>query len=442
MYLPSHKISNMRKIKLAILLLVVTAVDAQNTTSNVAQIIKDETAKVVAWRRYFHEYPELGNREFNTCKKVEEALKGFGISTRIVAKTGVVGILKGGKPGPVIALRADMDGLPVEERNALSFASKAKGEYNGATVPVMHACGHDAHIAMLLGAAEVLSKIKNEISGSVVFLFQPAEEGPPGSEEGGAPLMIKEGAMDNPKVDAVFGIHINSKFDLGKIYYKPGSIMASSDWFTIKVKGKQSHGAYPWNSIDPIVVSAEIIQALQTIVSRNIDITKSPVVVSVGKFQSGVRSNIIPEEAVMEGTIRTLDDQVQKTVHEKIRLIAKNIAEANEAIAEVNIDTKTLVTYNNPELVASSMLSLQKAAGGVDNVQLTNWVTGAEDFSFYGTKAPAFFFFLGARDEKFPNFDAAPDHHTPGFMISDSRLDVGVSAFVNLVLDYAKTVKK
>lgn len=427
---------------LSLLVLVTGNLIAQPNQASLEQLFKDENAKVINWRRYFHEFPELGNREFNTCKKVEEALESFGISTKIIAKTGVVGILKGGKPGPVVALRADMDGLPVEERNGLSFASKAKGEYNGATVPVMHACGHDSHVAMLLGAAEVLSKIKNDISGTVVFLFQPAEEGPPGTEEGGAALMIKEGAMDNPKVDAVFGIHINSKYDLGKIYYKSGATMASSDWFTIKVKGKQSHGAYPWNSIDPIVVSAEIVQALQTIVSRNIDITQAPVVVSVGKIQSGVRANIIPEEAIMEGTIRTLDSEVQKTVHEKIKLIAKNIAEANGTTAEVIIDTKTLVTFSDPELVTRTLPSLLTAAGGAANVKQTNWVTGAEDFSYFGTKAPSFFFFLGARDPQFPTMAAAPDHHTPGFMINDSKLDIGVKAFVHIVLDYAKTGKK
>lgn len=432
----------MYKILFSILLLSLTAIGlSQNNPPNLDQLFKEEYSKVINWRRNFHEFPELSNREFNTCKKVEEALNSFGISTRIIAKTGVVGILKGGKPGPVVALRADMDGLPVEERNSLAFASKAKGEYKGATVPVMHACGHDSHVAMLLGAAEILSKIKNEINGSVVFLFQPAEEGPPGTEEGGAKLMIKEGAMDNPKVDAIFGIHINSKLDLGKLYYKPGSNMASSDLFTIKVKGKQSHGAYPWNAIDPIVVSAEIIQALQTIVSRNVDITKSPVVVSVGKIQAGVRSNIIPEEAMMEGTIRTLDDEVQKMVHEKIRLITTNIAEANGTTAEVSINSQTLVTYSDPELVARSLPSLITAASGVDNVKLTNWVTGAEDFSYYGTKAPAFFFFLGARDPQFPTFDSAPDHHTPSFYINDSKLDVGMKAFVHLVLDYSKTKK-
>lgn len=425
----------MRKLFFAGLLLSFSAI-AQNTPATYEQLVKAETDKVVSWRRYFHEYAELSNREFNTCKKIEATLKEFGISTRIVAKTGVVGILKGGKPGPVIALRADIDGLPVEERNDLPFLSKQKSEYQGNTVPVMHACGHDSHIAMLLGAAEILSKLKNEIKGTVVFLFQPAEEGPPGTEEGGAPLMIKEGAMDNPKVDAVFGIHINSKNDLGKLYYKEGSIMASSDWFTIKVKGKQSHGAYPWNAIDPIVVSAEIIQSLQTIVSRNIDITKSPAVVSVGKIQSGVRANIIPEEAILEGTIRTLDDQVQKDVHAKIKLIAQKIAEANGATAEVVIDNKTLVTYNDPALVAKSIASLQTAAGGAANVQLTNWVTGAEDFSFFGKKAPAFYFFLGARDPKFPTPESAPDHHTPGFYINDSKLDVGVRAFCQLVFDF------
>jgi amidohydrolase len=431
----------MYKILSSLLLLSISSVGfTQNNPPNLDQLIKEENTKVISWRRYFHENPELGNREFNTCKKIEATLKEFGIETRVLAKTGVVGILKGGKPGPVVALRADIDALPVEERNSLSFASKAKTEYNGATVSVMHACGHDSHTAMLLGAAEVLSKIKNDINGTVVFLFQPAEEGPPEGEEGGAALMIKEGAMDNPKVDAVFGIHIESKYDLGKIYYKPASFMASSDWFTIKIKGKQSHGAYPWNSIDPIVVSAEIIQALQTIVSRNIDITKAPVIVSVGKITAGVRSNIIPEEALLEGTIRTLDEESKSLTHKRIQQIAKGIAEANGAIAEVTIDEKTLVTYNDPALVAKSLPSLQKAAGGVDNVLLTEWVTGAEDFSYYSKKAPAFFFYLGARDPKFTK-ENAPDHHTPDFYINDSKLDVGVKAFVHLVLDYAKTKK-
>jgi len=410
---------------------------SQTNPANLEQLLKEETPKVISWRRYFHENPELSNREFNTCKKIENYLKEWGIETRIVAKTGVVGVLKGGKPGPVVALRADIDGLPVEERNELSFRSKAKGEYLGNPVSVMHACGHDTHISMLLGAAEVLSKIKKDIQGTVVFLFQPAEEGSPGNEEGGAPLMIKEGALDNPKVDAVYGIHISSAGDLGKIYYKPESFMASSDWFTIKVKGKQSHGASPWKSVDPIVVSAEIIQALQTIVSRQTDIVKAPAVITVGKFHAGVRANIIPEEAILEGTIRTLDDQMQKDIHQRITQTATKIAEASGATAEVVIDTKTLVTYNDPKLVAKSIASLQKAAGGSENVLPITWQTGAEDFSFYGKKAPSFFFNLGARSPKLTAAQST-SHHAPEFMIDDSKLDVGMRAFCNLVLDFAK----
>lgn len=428
----------MKKL-LYISLLLCSGAVAQNLPGSYDQLVKEETSKVVEWRRYFHQNPELSNREYNTAKKVEEYLKQMGIETRKSAGTGIVGILKGGKPGPVVALRADMDALPVTERNALPFKSNVTGEYNGQKVGVMHACGHDSHIAMLLGAADILSKMKNDLPGTVVFLFQPAEEGPPGTEEGGAPLMVKEGALDNPKVDAVFGIHIEAGLDLGKIYYKPGAFMASSDWFTIKVKGRQSHGASPWQGIDPIVVSSNIIQNLQTIVSRQVDLTKAPVIITVGKFNAGVRPNIIPEEAFMEGTIRTLDGNMQKEVHEKIRNTVKSIAAAYGATAEVTIDTKTLVTDNDPKLVAQSLPSLQKAAGA-DNVVLDHWSTGAEDFSFYGLKAPSFFFYLGARDAKF-TAENAPAHHTPDFYINDSKLDVGVKAFCQLVFDYAKSKK-
>jgi amidohydrolase len=420
-------------------LFLTTAATAQNLPANYDQLIKDETPKVVEWRRYFHQNPELSNREYKTGKKIEEYLKQLGIETKRSAITGVVGILKGGKPGPVVALRADIDGLPVTERNALAFKSNATGEYNGQTVGIMHACGHDSHIAMLLGTAEVLSKMKNDLPGTVVFLFQPAEEGPPGTEEGGAPLMVKEGVLDNPKVDAVFGMHIEAGLDLGKIYYKPEAFMASSDWFTIKVKGRQSHGAAPWKSIDPIIVSTAIIQNLQTIVSRQMDITKAPVIITVGKINAGVRPNIIPEEAIMEGTIRTLDSKMQTEVHERIRTMVKNTAAAYGATADVAIDTKTLVTYNDPKLVAQSLPSLQKAAGE-NNVLLHHWDTGAEDFSFYGTKAPSFFFYLGARDPKVTE-EKAPAHHTPDFYIDDSKLDVGVKTFCQLVFDYAKSKK-
>lgn len=428
----------MKKL-LSLCLFASLGASAQNLPASYDQLVKDETPKVIEWRRYFHQHPELSNREYNTAKKIEEYLKQLGIETKRYAGTGVVGILKGGKAGPAVALRADIDALPVTERNSLPFKSTATGEYNGQQVGVMHACGHDSHIAMLLGTAEVLSKLKNEVPGTVVFLFQPAEEGPPGTEEGGAPLMVKEGVLDNPKVDAVFGMHIQASISPGTIYYKPGAFMASSDWFTIKVKGRQSHGATPWQGIDPIVVSAAIIQNLQTIVSRQMDLTQAPVIISVGKINAGVRANIIPEEATMEGTIRTLDSKMQKEVHERIRTTAKNIAAAYGATVEVNIDTKTLVTYNDPELVTQTLPSLKKAAGE-NNVIQGHWATGAEDFSYYGTKAPAFFFYLGARDAMYTE-NNAPSHHTPDFMLDDSKLDVGVKAFCQLVFDYAKTKK-
>lgn len=394
-----------------------------------------ELPKVIEWRRHLHQYPELSNREVKTSKFVEDHLRDFGIEVRTgIAKTGVVGILKGGQPGPVIGLRADMDALPVTERNSLPFASKEKAEYNGQTVGVMHACGHDSHVAMLLGAAEVLSGMKEKIKGTVVFIFQPAEEGAPAGEEGGADLMVKEGVMDNPKIDAVFGIHINSQTEIGKIKYKSGAAMASSDWFSIKVKGKQTHGSQPWFGIDPIAVATQIYTGLQMIVARESELTKAPVVITIGKINGGVRENIIPEELTMSGTIRTLDSAMQKDVHEKIKLTAQKIAESMGATAEVSIDTKTLVTYNTPELVKKMVPSLEKAAGK-ENVLESEWTTGAEDFSFYGTKAPSFFFFVGGMP-KGQDPKTAPAHHTPDFYIDDSRLDVGVKAFCNIVFDY------
>lgn len=391
--------------------------------------------KVVEWRRHIHQNPELSNREFKTAIYIAEHLKGLGLTIQTgVAKTGVVAILKGGKPGPCIALRADIDALPVKERVNIPFPSKDSAEYLGQKVPVMHACGHDSHIAILLGTAEVLSSMKKDISGTIKFIFQPAEEGAPGTEEGGAPLMIKEGVMDNPKVDVIFGLHISSIIPAGDIQYKSGSFMASSDWFTIKVKGKSSHGSQPWTSIDPIAVSAQIIEGLQNIVSRQMELTKAPIVITVGKIHSGVRANIIPEEAMMEGTIRTLDSKMQEDVHVRIKRTAEKIAEASNATAEVFIDTKTLVTYNTPELVDKMLPSLQTAAGKA-NVRAMEWTTGAEDFSFFGTKAPAFFFFLGGMP-KGNNPKLAPPHHTPDFMIDDSQLYVGVKAFCQLVMDY------
>jgi amidohydrolase len=407
----------------------------QNFSSQIAQRAESIQSKLVEWRRYIHQHPELGNREFKTAEFVAEHLRALGIEVKTgVAKTGVVGILKGGKPGPVIALRSDMDALPIKERVDVPFKSTVTAEYIGQTVPVMHACGHDSHIAMLLGTAQVLSAMKKDLQGTVKFIFQPAEEGPPADEEGGAPLMVKEGVMDNPKVDVIFGLHIESKIEIGKIEYKPGAFMASSDWFVIKVKGKGAHGASPWAGIDPIVVSAQIINGLQQIVSRQMEITKAPVIITVGKITGGVRSNIIPEECEMLGTIRTLDSKMEQDVWEKIKMTATKIAEASGATAEVKIDTKTLVTYNDTTLVRMMVPSLAKAANG--NISQRDWVTGAEDFSYYGTKAPAFFFYLGGMP-KGADPVKAPDHHTADFYIDDSMLFVGVKAFCNLVFDYA-----
>ncbi|MGG9962888.1 amidohydrolase [Ferruginibacter sp. SUN106] len=415
----------------------ITAQDISKTIDAKAVAIQ---TKLVEWRRHFHEHPELGNREFKTAAYIVEQLKDLGLEIQTgVGKTGVIAILKGGKPGPCIALRADIDALPVKEKVNIPFASKDSTDYNGQRVPVMHACGHDAHTAMLIGTARVLSTMKKDIAGTIKFIFQPAEEGPPTGEEGGAALMVKEGAMDNPKVDVIFGMHIESWIPAGDIQYKSGSFMASADKFTVKVKGKSSHGSQPWLGVDPIAVSANIIEAFQQIVSRQMDLTKAPVVITVAKFNSGVRFNIIPDEAMMEGTLRTLDSKMRTDVQERMKFTAAKIAEASNATVEVNFYEKTLVTYNTPSLVEKMVSSLQTAAGK-ENVRAMDWVTGAEDFSYFGTKAPAFFFYFGgmprANDAK-----NAPPHHTSEFLIDDSQLYVGVKTFCQLVFDYPKTMK-
>jgi amidohydrolase len=428
-----------RNIILLVLILASIQVTAQGDIVKLKEKASAAADKVepkcIAWRRDIHEHPELGNREVRTAKIIADHLRKLGIeTTEGVAKTGVVGILKGGKPGPCIALRADIDALPVVERVNIPFASKQKTTYNGQEVGVMHACGHDTHIAILMSVAEVLSGMKSEIKGTIKFIFQPAEEGPPEGEEGGAALMVKEGVMENPKVDAIFGLHIESDIEVGKIQYKPGAFMASSDWFHIVVKGKGSHGSQPWKGVDPIQISAQIIEGLQTIVSRQSELTKAPVVITVGKIQGGVRSNIIPEECIMDGTIRTLDNDMQKEIHKRIKWTAEKIAEASGATAEVTIDTKTLVTYNTPELVKKMIPSLQSAAGEA-NVTEREWVTGAEDFSYYGTKAPAFFFYLGGMPKgKDPK--TAPPHHTADFYVDDIGMKTGIKAFCDLVFDY------
>lgn len=409
---------------------------AQKNATDYNTLVAAIKPQVIEWRRHLHQYPELSNREVKTAEYVANHLRKLGLEVRTqVGLTGVVGILKGGKPGPVVALRADMDALPVKERAELPFKSVQEAEYLGQTVPVMHACGHDAHVAILMGTAEVLTKMQKEVPGTVVFIFQPAEEGPPGDEEGGAPLMIKDGVLDNPRVEAIFGLHINSQTPIGTITYKSGATMASSDWFTIRVKGKQTHGSQPWGGIDPIYISALIVNGLQGIVSRQSELTKAPVVITVGKINAGVRSNIIPEEAVLEGTIRTLDPAMQRETHERMKKVASTIAEAYGATATVDIDTKTLVTYNNPALTEMMVPALEKAAGK-GNVRAKEWTTGAEDFSFFSDKVPGLFFFLGGMPAGMSEKEAYP-HHTPDFYIDDSKLDVGIKAFVELVMAYA-----
>ncbi len=429
----------MRKIFLSLLVLVTLSSIAQDLPKNYASLLKDVEPELIAWRRHFHEFPELSNREVNTGKYIADFLKTLpNLEVRYpVAKTGVVAVLKGGKPGAVIALRADIDALPVYERVAIPFASKVTTEFNGQKVSVMHACGHDSHTAMLMATAKMLSAMQKEVPGTIVFLFQPAEEGVAENEEGGAPLMIKEGALDNPKVEAVFGIHISSQTPVGTIKYKSGAFMASSDWFTIKVNGKGSHGSQPWGGVDPIAASAQIIEGLQHIVSRQMDLTTAPLVITVGTINSGVRSNIIPETAEMTGTIRTLDSKMQEEVHERIKHTAKTIAQSSGATADVTIDTKTLVTYNDPALVKKTLPSLIKAAGD-ENVSESTWVTGAEDFSFFAAKAPSFFFNLGGMPKGTDPKKAGP-HHTPDFYLDESGFIVGVKAFCQLVFDYSKT---
>ena len=409
--------------------------------AKIDQQAQEMEMKVIEWRRHFHQYPELSNREVKTAAIVADHLKKLGIEVQTgVAKTGVVGLLKTGKPGPVIALRADMDALPVTERNSLPYASKEKAVFSDQETGVMHACGHDTHVAILMGVAEILSKNKSDLKGTIKFIFQPAEEGPPPGEDGGAGLMVQEGVLENPKVEVIFGMHIQSISPLGRITYRPGGMMAASDWFTIKVKGKQSHGAAPWMGIDPIAISAQIINGLQTIVSRQTELTKEAAVISVGRINAGIRENIIPEEVVMAGTIRTLDNDMRTKIHEKIKLTATKIAESGGATAEVSIVNKTPVTYNDPELTEKMVGSLQKAAGK-ENVMRINAVTGAEDFAFFQQKVPGFFFFVGAMmANQDPNI--VPSHHTPDFMIDELGMRTGLKAMLNVTLDYMHMTKR
>ena len=423
-----------------IMLLSFPKLNAQS--NNLERNFKDIEQKVIDWRRDIHQNPELGNREFRTATLVAKHLRSLGMEVKTeVGVTGVIGVLKGGLPGPVVALRADMDALPVLERTPISFASKATTFYEGKETAVMHACGHDSHVAILMGVAEILSGMQKELKGTVKFIFQPAEEGAPKGEEGGAQLMVKEGALNNPKVDVIFGLHINAQVEVGKITYRPGGMFAGVGDMKITVKGKSSHGAEPWSSVDPIVVSAQIINNLQTIVSRNVNVTKNAAVVTIGAIHGGNRSNIIPEQVEMLGTVRTLSEADEKLVFERIRQIVTKTAEANgtEAILELPYSSHYPVTFNNIALTAKMLPSLQKSTG-VENVVLVPAETGAEDFSFFANEVPGFYFYVGALPKGKDPETSAP-HHTPEFYLDESGFITGVNAMVNLVVDYMEMKK-
>lgn len=406
--------------------------EAQLDTS----ILNDITAiegKVIDWRHHFHQNPELSNREFKTAKKIAEHLKSLGMEVKEgVAITGVIGVLKGKNPGKVVALRADIDALPVTERNDLPFKSTVTDTFLDKETGVMHACGHDTHTAILMGVAEVLSQHKDKINGTVKFIFQPAEEGPPPGEEGGAKLMIKEGALNNPKVDAIFGLHINSGTPVGTIKYKSGGTMAAVERFVVTVNGKQTHGSAPWGGVDPIYISAKIIDGFQSIISRESNITQEPAIITVGKITSGVRFNIIPESAEMIGTVRTLDPDMRTHIIRRMNEMAADIAKAYGGSATISWQNNTVVTYNDPALTAQMLPSLERMAGK-ENVQTMKATTGGEDFSYFQEVVPGFYFFLGGMT---PGNKQAFPHHTPDFQIDDNGLLLGVKSMTAVALDY------
>ena len=433
----------MKKLLLLILLagfiFPVGFLHAQNQEFDWVQYIDSQSEelyeKVVEWRRHFHQYPELSNREFETAKVIEAHLRELGLEVQTgIAHTGVVGILEGGKPGPVVGLRADMDALPVRERVDLPFASEVVAEYLGEEVPVMHACGHDTHMAIQMGVAEMLTNVKDEIPGTIKFIFQPAEEGTPPGEDGGAEMMVEEGVLKNPDVDVIFGLHISSQSPVGHVAYRPGGIMAAANRFSIDVKGAQTHGARPWGGVDPIVASAQIINNLQSIVSRQTELTKEAAVITVGIIRSGVRNNIIPEDAYMEGTIRTLDDEMQEKLFEQMHRTVKYTAKSFGAEATLTIYDGYPITYNDPDLTAMMAPTLEKIAG-VENTHVINAITGAEDFSFFQREIPGLYFFIGGMPADMDPADAAP-HHTPDFYIEEEGMKTGLRAMANLAIDY------
>ena len=387
---------------------------------------------VIEWRRDIHANPELSNREFRTAALVADHLRSLGMEVRTeVAHTGVVGFLQGGKPGPIVALRADMDALPVTEMVDLPFASKVRTTYNGMDVGVMHACGHDNHVAILMGVASVLSTMKEDLPGSVKFIFQPAEEGAPAGEEGGADLMLREGAFENPRPEVIFGLHVWPN-RVGEISYLPGPFMASSDAMRIKVTGRQTHGAVPWGGVDPIVVASQIVLGLQTIASRQLDVTATPSIITIGTFHGGVRSNIIPDEVELSGTIRTFLPEVRRDIERRIRHTVEHIATSAGATAEVEIDYGYPVTVNDPKLTMQMLPSLERVS---DSVKQTAKITGAEDFSYFANEVPGLFIFLGVAP---PDVDLAtvPRNHSPYFFADEAALLTGVRALASLAVDY------
>jgi amidohydrolase len=422
---------------------VPVGVVAQGTGSTLAREIDRRApqleAKAIAWRRDIHQHPELSNREVRTSKLVADHLRSLGIDVRTgIAKTGVVGILKGGRPGPVVALRADMDALPVAEEVDVPFKSTVRSTYNGQDVGVMHACGHDAHVAILMSVAELLAGMRQQLPGTVKFIFQPAEESPPPGEEGGADLMIKEGVLENPKVDAIFGLHV-FPYEVGTMHYRPGALMASSDRFEIIVHGRQTHGGLPWNGVDPNVVAAQIILGLQTITSRQVDLLESPAVITVGRIAGGVRYNIVPDSTLLEGTVRTLSEAMRASIHERIKRTAESIAGSAGATATVNVYRYTGVTTNDVALTERMAPTLKRVAGA-DKVAIAKQTTTAEDFALFEQKVPGMFFFLGIVPKGQDASKAAPNH-SPRFFVDEAALVPGIRAMASLAVDYLQMAR-
>jgi amidohydrolase len=429
----------MTSLLLLMLLSMPQAAQAAAAVPDVDTRIAAIEQEMIRWRRYLHERPELSNREVETAKFIAATLRGFGLEVKTgVARHGVVAVLRGASPGPVVALRSDMDGLPVTEETGLAFASRVKTEYGGRTVGVMHACGHDSHMAMLLATARLLTDIKDRLRGTVVFIFQPAEESVPVDERpAGAELMVMEGVLKEPRVDAIFGLHVYGNMPSGHIAWRSGPIMAAADSYEIVVRGRQTHGATPWAGVDPIVVASQIVVALQTIVSRQVDITAQPAIVTVGQFEGGIRNNIIPDSARLVGTIRTFDAAMRKDIHARLQRTAGSIAEAGGATAEVRIDPGYPVTVNDPALTARMMPTLRRVLG--DRLFESPKITGAEDFSFYQQQVPGLFLLLGITPPA--EVGKGPQNHSPMFTVDESALLTGVRALVHLTLDYAATSK-